>query len=346
MFCGFGAVVLLVLIINSNTIAVRQERVADLSNELRREETTNRLVRQHSEQLRLDSEVIRAALEALQKEQTELTGKINELREALALESPSENAEDQITRLQAELKILEKKARQLAEEKVIAEESGRQVRPFEGAGHRQYLTGLKLGGKRVLILIDSSASMLDRTIVNIVRRKVMDDAARRSAPKWQRALLTAEWIIANLPVDSSIQAYHFSENTSTLSTEEGSSWMAVTNSSRVDELLSNLRQIAPIGGTNLEEAFLKARSITPQPDNIILITDGLPTRRKAGNRARTIDAAGRAKLFDRAIRQLPAGVPVNVILFPIEGDPFAAVNYWKLAVDSGGSFLTPARDWP
>jgi hypothetical protein len=30
----------------------------------------------------------------------------------------------------------------------------------------------------------------------------------------------------------------------------------------------------------------------------------------------------------------------------MEGDPMAAVSFWKLAVDTRGSFLTPTRDWP
>jgi len=346
MFCGFGAVVLLVLIINSNTITVRQERVADLRNELRQEETTNKLVRQHREQLQHDYDDSLATINSQQKKQTDLSAKIDQLNLAIGAESEIVPAGKQIASLQTELKSLEEKTARLSEKKALERESGRQVRPFEGDGHRQYLTGLKLGGKRVLILIDSSASMLDRTIVNIVRWKIRDDALRRMAPKWLKTVSTVEWIIANLPVDSSIQAYHFSEKTSSLTTESPSSWLAVTDSSRIDEIVANLRHIGPIGGTNLEEAFLKARSVTPRPDNIILITDGLPTRRKNGTRARTIDGAGRAKLFEQAVRQLPPDIPVNVILFPIEGDPLAAVNYWKLAVDSGGSFLTPARDWP
>jgi len=33
-------------------------------------------------------------------------------------------------------------------------------------------------------------------------------------------------------------------------------------------------------------------------------------------------------------------------LLPMEGDAYAAATFWKLAVDTNGSFLTPARDWP
>jgi len=39
-------------------------------------------------------------------------------------------------------------------------------------------------------------------------------------------------------------------------------------------------------------------------------------------------------------------VPVNVIMFPMEGDPMAAAAFWNLARTSGGAFLSPSRDWP
>ena len=35
------------------------------------------------------------------------------------------------------------------------------VRTFTGDGDREYLTGMQLGGNRILILVDHSASMLD-----------------------------------------------------------------------------------------------------------------------------------------------------------------------------------------
>jgi hypothetical protein len=40
------------------------------------------------------------------------------------------------------------------------------------------------------------------------------------------------------------------------------------------------------------------------------------------------------------------GVPINTILFAMEGDPAAAPGYWLLAIRTGGSMLAPAEDWP
>jgi hypothetical protein len=50
--------------------------------------------------------------------------------------------------------------------------------------------------------------------------------------------------------------------------------------------------------------------------------------------------------FQQSLKRLPAGIPVNVILFPMEGDPLAASAFWKLAMATRGSFLSPSRDWP
>jgi hypothetical protein len=47
-----------------------------------------------------------------------------------------------------------------------------------------------------------------------------------------------------------------------------------------------------------------------------------------------------------AIREIPPGIPVNTLLFPMEGDYDAAVAYWALAHTSGGSFISVSRDWP
>ena len=44
--------------------------------------------------------------------------------------------------------------------------------------------------------------------------------------------------------------------------------------------------------------------------------------------------------------EIAPGVPVNTILFPMEGDPMAASEYWQLARASNGSFLSPSTDWP
>ena len=52
------------------------------------------------------------------------------------------------------------------------------------------------------------------------------------------------------------------------------------------------------------------------------------------------------KHYRDALDRLPVNVPVNVVLSPMEGDPMAASEFWKLAQNTGGSFMAPAEDWP
>ena len=345
MVCGFGAVVLLVLIINADTLSEREHRVAEAANQRLQEEMEHRVAMSHLEQRRAELVDLENDLASLKGQSAALQTELEQLNAAVAA-GGGQGAEREKRALQQELVALEEKYKSLAKQKTLERQVGRQTRAVVGPGNRQYLTGLKLTGERVLILIDSSASMLDTKIVDVVRRKVRDADSRRSAPKWQRAVATAEWIVANLPSTSSIQIHHFSSSTQSFGGKSGESWTPVTRFERVDEMMAELRKVAPLGGTNLGAPFLKARSMAPKPDNIILLTDGLPTLEKKRAGSGTIDGAGRVKLYERAKKKLPAGVPVNTILFPIEGDPLAAALFWKLAVDTGGSFFTPTRDWP
>ena len=82
------------------------------------------------------------------------------------------------------------------------------------------------------------------------------------------------------------------------------------------------------------------------PDNIFLITDGLPTQGIKPPRSTKISGRDRQKLFREAVKSLPKGVPVNIILGPLEGDPMAASEFWQLAQTSKGAFMSPSRDWP
>ncbi|MGI9537744.1 MAG: VWA domain-containing protein [Desulfocapsaceae bacterium] len=345
MFCGFGAVVLLVLIINTHTLTRRSDRVADIEAELQQAAMEQRLTAVHLERQQADISRLEGSISALQRTRTAFLEELEAVENKIG-EGQRQSAEEQIAALQNELQQLEKELQAVTQQKAAQRQAGRQVRAFVGSGNRQYLTGLRLDGQRVLILVDSSASMLDSRIVDVVRRKVLDENSRRAAPKWQKAISTVEWLVANLPQTSSIQIHHFNTSVVPLTGNDGEGWTSVTRFEEIDSIISTLKELAPLGGTNLEAPFLKARSLTPQPDNIVLITDGLPTQGKGGARSSTIDGKGRVKLFQKAVKNLPAKVPVNTILFSMEGDPLASSLLWQLAVDSGGSFFTPTRDWP
>ena len=84
----------------------------------------------------------------------------------------------------------------------------------------------------------------------------------------------------------------------------------------------------------------------PAPDNIFLLADSLPTMGTKRPWGKRVSGKKRLGYFSDAIDALPSKVPVNVILYPMEGDPAAAVAFWKLAKKARGSFFCPSKDWP
>ena len=120
----------------------------------------------------------------------------------------------------------------------------------------------------------------------------------------------------------------------------------MANQVQLETVSGELRKIVPSGGTSLENAFASLQQLSPTPDNIFLITDGLPTQGASPPRGTKVSGRERQKLYRRAIKALPRGVPVNIILAPMEGDPMAASEFWQLAQISNGAFMSPSRDWP
>jgi hypothetical protein len=130
---------------------------------------------------------------------------------------------------------------------------------------------------------------------------------------------------------------------------EGSAgeWIRGDDQARREKLLDSMAQLAPAGGTSLLNAFAAIRDMKVPPDQVILITDGLPTQgATAPALRRFVDAADRAKLFDEAIRGLNKNVPVDVILLPMKGDVPAPHRFWGLARLTKGAFVMPSPDWP
>ena len=347
MFCGFGAVVLLVLVINADTLRSRKAQHEDLRAEVMRRELEVAAGEKHMVELKNSYQATEENLVVTRGRSTEVLAQIQKITEELAdLQNQTLARKQNINALQADLQSLDKEHRRLGAELKADKERGRKIRRFEGEGNRQYLTGLKLGGKRVLLLLDISASMLDTTIVNVIRRRNMDDAIKKTSPKWQQAVKTMEWLIANLPPESSLQVYGFNTEASALLPETAGKWVAATDSETLAGMIAALHKLIPGQGTSLANGFKTAAALLPRPDNILLITDGLPTMGTGKSRHKVVSGEQRLQFFERAVKLLPKNIPVNTILFPMEGDPMAAVLFWKLAVDSHGSFLTPTRDWP
>jgi len=348
MFCGFGAVVLLVLIINAHIIKDANNKNKFLQAEIERVHSEIEITDQHYLNLK-------NSLHNKQKKKIEIEKKSVTINNRLAgIEKENQKNTIQKQRLKSEINKQQSSLKEIEQSRQsllkIKPSSGNKIRQYEGDGHRQYLTGLKLGGKRVLFLIDNSASMLDDTIVNIIIKRNLSDTIKKSAYKWLQAVKSVKWMVANLPKNSQFLIISFNEKITSLADHQLFRWIKTSDSLQIDSMFKQLMQLVPEKGTNLEKAFTSITQLSQQPDNIILITDGLPTQsNEKGNRKNNlskISPSDRELLFKKAIKIIPPGIPVNTILLPMEGDPRAAVLFWKLAIDTNGSFMTPSRDWP
>tara|TARA_B110001454_G_scaffold201608_1_gene208099 strand:- start:233 stop:1237 length:1005 start_codon:yes stop_codon:yes gene_type:complete len=334
MACGFGAVTLLFLILrhNANEIPIADER---LSSEIS-------LLQQDIEQAEQDKVKALNSLEKIELTLVKTQGLSKRVITELAEKEKSiQEDPNNIDILRRQVKQLEDETSQIEEV-----EFGDKVREFVGDGNRQYLTGLTLGGERVLILIDGSASMLADTVVNTLRRRNMDDPQKQQSAKWQWSLRTLEWLLAQLPPSSRFQVYVFNNETRTMLAGTEGEWLDASDSLALERVMASAGKYVPSAGTSLSKAIGSISDFDSKPDNLFILTDGLPTLGDSAPKKYMVTGKQRRNHFEAAISKLPRGIPVNTILFPMEGDPEAAALFWQLALDTRGAFIAPSRDWP
>jgi hypothetical protein len=347
MTCGFGAIILFFMIIAANIDLRQDEVLEDVSAEVDRMEIRVIAGRNNLVRLREDlADEIQdwASLRAVRDQIIEEIRRTEE--EAMNLEDTDESRREAIEQLRAELEALEAETERLSAASVQPDEAGNRIRAVTGEGNRQYLTGLRMGGRRVLMLVDVSTSMLDKTLVNVLRRRNQPIELQMVAPKWRQLVNTVDWLTAQLEPGTLVQIVAFNDTAWSLFEGSEGAWQTVTDGANLNRVVENLRRSAPTGPTSLHAAFQAARRLDPPPDNIYLLVDGLPTMGEIMPNRAGVTSKERVNHFDRAIRELPFGVPVNIILFPMEGDPQAVPRYWWLALRTGGSMLAPSEDWP
>ena len=334
MACGFGAVTLLFLILRHNATEIQTPDVR-LSAEVD-------LLQMDIRQAEAKKTQLLNSLEEITLELVEAQGLSDRVLTDLKETEKSIQADpNDLDKLRRQVEQLEDETAQMEEV-----EFGDKVREFLGDGNRQYLTGLKLGGERVLILVDGSASMLADTVVNAVRRRNMDDAQKKQSPKWQWTLRTVEWLVAQLPASSRFQIYVFNTEAQAALTGSEGEWLDAADSLAMEDAIAGLKQYSPGSGTSLTNGFGAIADFENRPDNVFLLTDGLPTQGKNPPQKYMVSGEQRRKHFLAAIKEFPRGVPLNTILFPMEGDPEAAALFWQTALNTNGAFIAPSRDWP
>lgn len=238
-----------------------------------------------------------------------------------------------------------------------AKHQAQDVVKMSGSGEEQYLLGLKVDGKNIGILLDHSASMTDVKLTDIIKRKIASSKQKKDASKWRRTRRVAKWLLNRVPKDSRVSMVSFNDKAKLV----GAKKVVKGNDKKgLKNIAKRVDMLTPTKGTNLQSALAKIKKVNPYIDSLYVITDGLPTLgdndsglssfRKCKSffgKSNTITGECRYYLFVHSIKNVNlAGVKVNVILLPLEGDPGAADAFWQWSAATGGLFISPARSWP
>jgi hypothetical protein len=346
--CGFGAVILFYTILSAHAGIQGTHSNDKLQAEVNRLE----------EQVQSGSRnlvVLRNQLEKTASESASDEAQTRSLASTLQTEREQVSTYDgtsvarreHIASLKADVRSIEEGKRRLEAGSLDRTPPGQQISSFRETGaDRRYITGVRMRGKRILILLDVSTSMLHEDLVSILRLRNAPDDQKRAASKWRRAVDTVTWLTTQIPPASQYQIYTFNTRAQSLLPDLTGKWIGAGDAPQLARELANLHAIVPADGTSLYNALAATKTLGPLPDQIILITDGLPTQGKTAGLRKYVNSEARVRLFDEAVGQLPQGVPVDSILLPMQGDLQAAHRFWNLARLTNGTVLTPSKDWP
>ncbi|MCK5668780.1 MAG: VWA domain-containing protein, partial [Gammaproteobacteria bacterium] len=214
MSCGLGAIILVFMLVkhNVNDSSVELE---NLKNDIQNLE----VIKDDSIQTLKDLET-RVTDEAAQE--AIIRKNIDEMQSALAnkradVEKTARELEDLKTDIKG---IKVKKKEDLIEIEQVSEED--------------YLLGLKVEGQKIAILVDSSASMTDEKLIDIIKTKSSSKKDKQQAKKWVRTKKIVEWLLARLPRYSDIVVVTFSEKAKTLGKQ---GWMKASDPSSLPSIL-------------------------------------------------------------------------------------------------------------
>ena len=184
--------ILLFVIVNARTAATRNKQIMDLRGEVSRLEFEVRKGEKNLVQARNSLDETIDELARVEGRSRELIEQIRRIEAEFAdSEDTTVATREHVNKLKADLRSMEEEVRRL-QAAVEADEAGAKIREFKGSGDRHYLTGLKVGGQRILILVDCSASMLADKVLDVIRRRNLSDEEKVASEKWQQAVRTVD----------------------------------------------------------------------------------------------------------------------------------------------------------
>ena len=350
--CGLGAAILLLLIVK------HEEPGLDIADW----------------QAMLEPEMleIQQAVEEYESENEMLKQRITALRESLR-ESEQANAQRNRRLTEQQKKLIELKtqlAREEAKSRELSKLTARVTNLSEPVETKLDTKGLNFGAlsglqfsgeERVVILLDNSASMIDWSLVEIVRTQAAGKAGVESAFKWQQVRSVANWAYTSLETGKRYKFLTFAERVFDANGREVIASKEIPWDVKAeDDSKSRLKNLSilPNGGTNLKKALEAVSQLVPKPKRILLITDGLPNKIEergvlpgcpfSSAKVRMVSGDCRTSIALASLDTLSeklARVPIDVVLLPLEGDPRAVRIYSMISGISSGRLITPSSDW-
>ena len=276
MACGFGAIILFFMIINSQVKSrsnkasvILKSQTEFLEEEIVDGQKRMTNIKNEINKIDEDSSTIQGSIDELMKIIEELTKEIS-LYENISLAS-----QDSVEKLKSDIKILEQDSKRLSSEaEKQSQLSGDS--PFDrgGEGQRQYISGCKVSGERVLFLVDSSTSMLANSYANALLFSIYPDEEKIRAPKWSQVVKGVEWMATRLKGE--FQIYTFNESAQSVLDQSDGEWIKA-DSKNIVSAIDKLASTVPQGGNSLYNAFEVINTFNKKPDNVFIFTDGLPT---------------------------------------------------------------------
>jgi len=344
MACGLGAIILVFMIVKNNVdqpkaeVDQAQTQTQQLQADLTQLRGQNAALQQSI--AKLDADALHA-MDSISKKQAVVAALNKQVNKA---SDSVQNKKEQLSAVKDSIK----KAPKANKDDIVKNDRG---------GEETYIMGLKVEGRKIALLIDSSASMTDEKLIDIIRRKNTSNSNKQRGPKWQRTKRIARWLLARTPKSSQLSVLAYNQSVHTIG---GTGWLSSRDANAIRAIYSGLDSLVPSGSTNLQAGLKKVSAL--QPSDIYIITDGLPTAGPARysslnpfsscssllGKSNTISGACRVKLFRQSVNDTAfrANVSVNIILLPIEGDPQAAPEYWAWSAATGGLLISPAQSWP